>query len=103
MNRYWIHQCWDKLKEYIKDKDDIDKKRYIDELEEEAEVKAIVGDKLHTNMFGYPVLLQHYIDLIWECGSTIGAGRGSACAALNHMLLGVTQLDPLQWSFPFFR
>ena len=103
MNRYWINQCWDKLKDYIKEKDEVEKKRYIDELEEEAEVKAIVGDRLHTNMFGYPVLLQHYIDLIWECGSTIGAGRGSACAALNHMLLGVTQLDPLQWSFPFFR
>lgn len=103
MNRYWINQCWDKLKEYIKDKDDLDKKRYIDELEEEAEVKTIVGNRLGTNMFGYPVLLQHYIDLIWDCGSTIGAGRGSACAALNHMLLGVTQLDPLQWNMPFFR
>ena len=102
-DRYWINQCWDKLTVLLKDKDDIDKKRYIDELEEEAEVKSIVGKKLGTNMFGYPILLQHYIDLIWDCGSTIGAGRGSACAALNHMLLGVTQLDPLQWNFPFFR
>lgn len=102
-DRYWINQCWDKLTVLLKDKDDIDKKRYIDELEEEAEVKSTVGKKLGTNMFGYPILLQHYIDLIWDCGSTIGAGRGSACAALNHMLLGVTQLDPLQWNFPFFR
>ena len=54
-------------------------------------------------MYGYPVLLQHYINLIWECGSTIGVGRGSACSALNHYLLGITQLDPIQWHFPFFR
>ena len=54
-------------------------------------------------MFMYPVTLQHYIDLIWECGSTIGAGRGSACAALNHYCLGVTQLDPIEYDLPFFR
>lgn len=45
-------------------------------------------------MFAYPNTLKHYVDLFWNCGSTVGAGRGSACAALNHYLLGITQLDP---------
>ena len=82
VERYWINQCVDKLKEK-----NIFNKKYLDELEEEAEVKTIIGQKLDTNMFQYPVLLQHYIDLIWECGSPIGVGRGSACSALNHYLL----------------
>lgn len=98
IERYWINQCVNKLKEK-----NIYKKEYLDELEEEAEVKTIIGQKLDTNMFQYPILLQHYIDLIWECGSPIGVGRGSACSALNHYLLGITQLDPVQWKFPFFR
>lgn len=102
VERYWVNYCWDKLQDYCKKKNK-DIVPYIDELEEEAEVKTIVGKKLDTNMFSYPVVLQHYIDLIWECDSIIGAGRGSACAALNHFLLGITQLDPLDWSFPFFR
>lgn len=99
VERNWINQCWNKLA----DKGLLNKKEYLDELEEEAEVKKIVGEKLNTNMFRYPLLIQHYIDMFWECGSTVGVGRGSACAALNHYLLGISQLDPIQYEFPFFR
>ena len=97
-NRYWVNECYNKLKE-------IDKcnKTYLDELEEEARVKSVISEKLETNMFRYPNTLQHYIDLIWDCGSMVGAGRGSSCAALNHYLMGITQLDPIEWDLPFFR
>ena len=54
-------------------------------------------------MFAYPVTLQHYVDMFWECGSMVGAGRGSSCSGLNHYLLGITQLDPIQWNLPFWR
>jgi DNA polymerase-3 subunit alpha len=54
-------------------------------------------------MFSYPITLSHYVDLFWECGSIVGAGRGSSCSGLNHYLLGITQLDPLKWNFPFWR
>ena len=102
IERYWVNQCFDNFEKKFGDSI-INHKEYIDELEEEAEVKKIVGDRLGTNMFRYPILLQHYIDLFWECGSTVGAGRGSACAALNHYLLGITQLNPIQYELPFFR
>ena len=98
-DRYWVNQCYDKLS----DLNLITDERYMKELEEEARVKRIIGEKLETNMFQYPNTLQHYIDLIWACGSTVGAGRGSSCAALNHYLLGITQLDPIKWNLPFFR
>ena len=62
-----------------------------------------MGEKLGTNMFKYPITLKYYIDMMWECGSLVGAGRGSSCAALNHYLLGITQLDPIEWNLPFFR
>lgn len=83
IDRYWINKCINKLKELGKYN-----KKYLDELEEEANVKYIIGKKLNTNMFSYPITLAHYINLIWECGSTVGVGRGSACSALNHYLLG---------------
>lgn len=98
IDRYWINTCIDKLIKINKFND-----TYLSELEEEAEVKYIVGKKLDTNMFSYPIALAHYIKLIWDCDSTVGVGRGSACAALNHYLLGITQLDPIEWNFPFFR
>ena len=97
--RYWVNQCFEAL---------IDKgigldERYLARLNEEARVKRVIGEKLQTCMFAYPNTLQHYIDLFWRCGSTVGAGRGSACSGLNHYLLGVTQLDPIEWDLPFWR
>ena len=96
--RYWVNQCAEKLKEK-----DIDKPEYWSRLEEEADIKRTIGEKLETNMFSYPITLQHYIDMFWDCGSMVGAGRGSSCSGLNHYLLGVTQLDPIKWNLPFFR
>lgn len=96
--RYWVNQCIDKLHELNKYND-----VYLSRLEEEADINKVIGEKLETCMFAYPVFLQHYIDLFWKCGSTVGAGRGSACAGLNHYLLGVTQLDPIEHNLPYWR
>ena len=96
--RYWVNECLIKLKQLNKDNDE-----YLSRLEEEADIKKIISKKLETNMFRYPITLQHYVDLFWECGSTVGAGRGSSCSGLNHYLLGITQLDPIKWRLPFWR
>ena len=96
VERYWINQCFEKL-----DKLGLRKKEYIARLEEEADIKRTISEKLETNMFAYPVTLQHYVDMFWECGSMVGAGRGSSCSGLNHYLLGITQLDPIKWNLPF--
>ena len=97
--RYWVNQCFEAL---INKNIGLDE-RYLERLNEEARVKRVIGEKLETCMFSYPNTLQHYIDLFWRCGSTVGAGRGSACSGLNHYLLGVTQLDPIEWDLPFWR
>ena len=97
-DRYWVNVCLKKLVELGKYN-----KTYLDRLEEEARVKSVIGEKLETNMFAYPITLQHYIDMFWECGSLVGAGRGSSCSGLNHYLLGITQLDPIEWNLPFWR
>ena len=98
IDRYWINKCVERL-----DKIGKDNEVYLNRLEEEADIKKTVGEKLETNMFSYPVTLQHYVNLFWECGSIVGAGRGSSCSGLNHYLLGITQLDPIQWNLPFWR
>ena len=96
--RYWVRECLDKLISLNKYND-----IYLSRLEEEADIKKTISEKLETNMFSYPITLQHYVDLFWECGSTVGAGRGSSCSGLNHYLLGITQLDPIKWDLPFWR
>ena len=98
IDRYWVNKCIERL-----DKIGKNNEIYLNRLEEEADIKKTVGEKLETNMFSYPVTLQHYVNLFWDCGSIVGAGRGSSCSGLNHYLLGITQLDPIQWSLPFWR
>ena len=98
IERYWVNECMFKLAQLNKNTPE-----YYSRLEEEADIKRTIGEKLGTNMFAYPVTLQHYVNLFWECGSTVGAGRGSSCSGLNHYLLGITQLDPIQWELPFWR
>ena len=97
-DRFWVNECVNKLKEKH-----LFNTEYIERLEEEARVHDVIGQQLHTNMFSYPVTLKHYVDMFWECGSMVGAGRGSSCAGLNHYLLGITQLDPIKWNLPFWR
>ena len=97
-DRYWVNQCLNKLVKLNKYNE-----TYLTRLEEEADVKKTISEKLGTNIFKYPIVLQHYIDMMWDCGSLVGAGRGSSCSGLNHYLLGVTQLDPIEWNLPFFR
>jgi len=98
VERYWVNTCLLKLSEIKKFNDE-----YLSRLEYEADIKKTIGKALNTNMFAYPVTLQHYVDMFWECGSMVGAGRGSSCSGLNHYLLGITQLDPIQWGLPFWR
>lgn len=100
-NRYWVNQCFEGLEKKIgKWEQHMD---YVARLEEEADTKQVIGEKLNTNMFAYPITLQHYIDLFWKCGSLVGPGRGSSCSGLNHYLLNVTQLDPIKYDLPWFR
>lgn len=102
-DRYWVNECWSKLEKLGKGFTTGDDLTYIERLEEEARVKSIIGEKLETNMFKYPITLQHYVDMFWKKGSIVGAGRGSSCSGLNHYLLGITQLDPIAWNLPFWR
>ena len=100
-NRYWINECF---KGFVNKKINPDEQtEYLDELEKEADIKRTVGERLNTNMFKYPITLKYYIDMMWEMGSTIGAGRGSAGAGLNHWLLGIVQSNPLRYNLPFER
>lgn len=96
--RYWVNYCDTQLTLLH-----LRNETYLSRLEEEADIQKTISDKLGTCMFAYPIFLQHYINLVWECGSTVGAGRGSACAGLNHYLLGITQLDPIRYDLPYWR
>ena len=97
-SKFWLIKCIDKLKEK-----DLFNDKYLTRLETEADVIDYIGNKLDQVLFSYFVTMASYIDLFWECGSMVGPGRGSAPAFLSNWLLGITQLDPVQWNLPYWR
>ena len=51
-DRYWVNKCFEAL-----DKKNLHNDLYVDRLEEEADIKKTISEKLETNMFSYPVTL----------------------------------------------
>lgn len=96
--RYWVNECIDQLSAK-----GLTDEKYYSRLEEEADTMDYVGAQLGTCIFAYPLFMRHYINLIWKCGSTICAGRGSAGGGLSHYLLGITQTDPFDSHSYFWR
>lgn len=97
--RYWINECVRKLVDIGLDGNEV----YCQRLETEAKVIDIIGQKLGNCLFSYFNTFQHYIDLFWECGSLSGPGRGSSVCFLSNYLLGITQLDPVEWELDHWR
>ena len=97
--KYWLMECVKSMR----DKGFHENFQYWDRLEIEADVIDFIGGKLDDCLFAYFNTFKHYIDLFWECGSTVGPGRGSATGFLSNYLLGITQLDPIRWGLPYWR
>ena len=96
--KYWVNQCWESLKGYK-----LVNNKYLQRLETEADIIKTVGDKLGNCLFAYFNTFQNFINLFWDCGSIVGPGRGSAVCFLSNYLLGITQLDPVQWGLAEWR
>lgn len=97
--RYWVNQCWAKMCELRWDV----RENYIQRLETEADIIKTIGQKLGNCMFEYFNTFQHFIDIFWECGSIVGPGRGSSVCFLSNKLMGITQLDPIEWKLSEWR
>ena len=98
-DRYWINECLLSLKaKGLKDK------KYIDRLNEEAKELWLISEKLNIRMTQYYNTMKKIIEIVWyEGDSLVGTARGSATGFLSCYLLGITQLDPLEWNLPHWR
>ena len=96
--RKWINECISVLEQK-----QLINETYLNRLELEADILSYISEKLNNCLFSYFNTFQHYINLFWECGSVVGPGRGSAGSFLSNYLIGITQLDPIEWNLPYFR
>jgi DNA polymerase-3 subunit alpha len=73
------------------------KKKYLDRFNKEFEVIK------KANLFGYFLIVQDIIKHVQSEGCLTGPGRGSAAGCLISYLIGVTQVDPIEFDLLFER
>ena len=64
----------------------------------------LISDRLQDRMSKYYLLTKEVVDLIWTKGDSLtGVSRGSAGGYLTVALLGITQLNSLDYNLPHYR
>lgn len=74
-----------------------DRKVYGDRFRKEYEVIE------NANLFGYFLIVWDILNWCREQGWMIGPGRGSAAGCLISYLIGITQIDPIEFDLLFER
>ncbi|NBO99208.1 MAG: PHP domain-containing protein [Proteobacteria bacterium] len=77
--------------------DESNKKIYLDRFNNELQV---IKD---ANLFGYFLIVQDIIRYVRDSGWLSGPGRGSAAGCLISYLIGITQIDPVEYDLLFER
>ncbi len=73
------------------------KQLYLDRFTEELDVIK------NANLFGYFLIVQDIIKYVNDQGWMSGPGRGSAAGCLISYLIGITQIDPVEYDLLFER
>ena len=76
---------------------DVDKQEYLDRVKTELEVIFKAG------LSGYFLIVQDIVNYVKDKGWIAGPGRGSAAGCLVSYLLGITEVDPIEYGLIFER
>lgn len=74
-----------------------DDPKYRDRVQHELQIFESVG------LSGYFLVIKDILDFVRSQGNLVGVGRGSASGCLVSYLIGITQVDPLQYGLLFER
>lgn len=107
IDRYFLYLIQNGLIEKIVVGRKADKEYFqicLDRVNTELKEIWLISEKLNERVSSYYVLTAQIIDLMWNEGdSIIGVSRGSAGGYLTVYLLGITQMNPLDYNLPHFR
>ncbi|MDP4448300.1 PHP domain-containing protein [Staphylococcus hyicus] len=76
--------------------------KILDRINQELKEIIGVGKKINQTMTSYYLTCREIVNIMWqddECGgqSLVGSGRGSGAGFLINYLLGITQINPLDY------
>ena len=98
IDKYLLYELLKGMEEKHQAFDDINLSRINTEL---SELWAI-SEKLNSRLSSYYLLVQDLVNLMWTV-SLIGIARGSATGFYICYLLGITQMNPIEFNLPHWR
>ena len=87
----------------IYDSPDLQNQEACDEINACLEDTWVSSEVNGSRWSAYFLNLQNIIDVCWDAGTLVGAGRGSGVGFILLYLLGITQINPLREKAPTFR
>lgn len=97
-NRYLMYQ----LEEGFSNKHINITPEKLERIETELDILDHISKNLNQSLSSYLNLTKNIVDIAWQVSLT-GTGRGSACGFYINYLLGITQVDPLEYDLPYWR
>jgi DNA polymerase III subunit alpha len=97
-DRFLIHQ----IEEGIKDKNIVMDEEKYKRIETELDVLWFISERLGQRLSAYLILTKDMEDTAWKV-SLNGCGRGSACGEYVNYLIGITQVNPLDYGLNWWR
>lgn len=74
----------------------------LDRINTELKHIWLISEKLKQPLSSYFVLTKEVVDIMWET-SLVGVARGSAACFYTNYLLGIVQINPLDYDLPYWR
>lgn len=97
-DKYYIkllHDGMIKFKQPFNDKN-------LSRINIELEAVRALSNYFNQPMSGYFLLVKEFVDLIWQV-SILGVSRGSASCFYTNYLLGIVQINALDYDLPYWR
>lgn len=98
MDNYYLHLLGEGMKYYQQDFNNKNLSRIDLELEQIWEI----SNKLQQPLSSYFVLTQDIVNMMWKI-SLVGTARGSAACYYTNYLLGIVQINPMDYDLPYYR
>lgn len=107
IDNYFLHLIQEGLTEKILEGRKADKEYFhvcLNRINTELKEIWNISEKIHERVSAYYVLVKQIVDIMWTDGdSLVGVSRGSAGGYLTVYLLGIIQMNPLDYNLPHYR
>lgn len=97
-DQYYVKLIFDGMKEH-----NCYNEKYLERVNLELNELWAISQTLNQPMSSYFLAAREFVDIMWQSGSIVGYGRGSAGCWVTNYLLDIVQVDAVRFNFPYYR